>query len=483
MKARRLLGILRLVLTCSGLTASAAKVTIAPAPAGEPLSSDYTVQVQGQSVPVYECKAAPADKARRWKAMDDKANSASYFEKASFCYLDADGTIECEIRSSRPITSAKVLPSSYQIAPKISGDRVTFAVPGPYPRHLSIELNASWTRALHIFINPLEIEVPDKASPGVIYYGPGIHEITSVVVTNNQSVYIAAGAVIRGVIGPEERFSISGYSGLKTYAPTFLLKGTNITFRGRGILDGSFATTHARHLVQVQGRDIHLEGVILRDSSTWTVPIRRSDRVHITNLKLLGCRANSDGIDICNSRDVTVEQCFIRTLDDLIVIKTDKDQGKSERIRAEKCVLWNEVAHALSVGAELREDVDDVLFRDCDVIHDLGREWTLRVYHSDSARISNVRFENLRIEESPRLISLWIDKAVWSRDAERGHIQNVRFKNINVTSPSLRVELKGFDETHQIEDVVFDGVRVNGKPLSVADLKTNAFVRAVSVRQ
>jgi hypothetical protein len=145
--------------------------------------------------------------------------------------------------------------------------------------------------------------------------------------------------------------------------------------------------------------------------------------------------------------------------------------------------LWNEVAHALSVGAELREDVDDVLFRDCDVIHDLGREWTLRVYHSDSARISNVRFENLRIEESPRLISLWIDKAVWSRDAERGHIQNVRFKNINVTSPSLRVELKGFDETHQIEDVVFDGVRVNGKPLSVADIKTNAFVRAVSVRQ
>ncbi len=29
---------------------------------------------------------------------------------------------------------------------------------------------------------------------------------------------------------------------------------------------------------------------------------------------------------------------------------------------------------AVSVGAELRENVDDVLFTNCDVIHDKGRE-------------------------------------------------------------------------------------------------------------
>ena len=68
--------------------------------------------------------------------------------------------------------------------------------------------------------------------------------------------------------------------------------------------------------------------MILRDSSTWTMPIRQSDRVTVKNVKLLGYRANSDGIDICNSRDVTVEDCFIRTLDDLIVVKTDRGQGE-----------------------------------------------------------------------------------------------------------------------------------------------------------
>jgi hypothetical protein len=141
------------------------------------------------------------------------------------------------------------------------------------------------------------------------------------------------------------------------------------------------------------------------------------------------------------------------------------------------------VAHALSIGAELRENVEDVLFSNCDVIHDKGREWTVRVYHCDSARIHNIRFEDLRIEESPRLISLWIDKASWTRDTDRGHIDGVVFRNVRATANPLRIELKGFDETHAVENVSFQNVTVNGAPLSEADVKTNSFVRNVKIQQ
>jgi hypothetical protein len=104
------------------------------------------------------------------------------------------------------------------------------------------------------------------------------------------------------------------------------------------------------------------------------------------------------------------------------------------------------------------------------------------VYHCDAALISNIRFENIRIEESKRLISSWIGKAVWSRDAERGRIQDVTFKNIVAASDPLRVELKGFDAGHAVEKVAFENVRVNGRPLALADVKTNEFVRQVTVR-
>ena len=109
-------------------------------------------------------------------------------------------------------------------------------------------------------------------------------------VRDNQTVYIAGGAVLRA----------SGKGGA-----VFALQGAHITLRGRGIIDGTLCPIHTRNMITVRGKDIALEGVVLRDSSTWNVPIRQSDRVTVRNLKVLGCRANSDGIDICNSRDVT----------------------------------------------------------------------------------------------------------------------------------------------------------------------------------
>jgi hypothetical protein len=460
-------------------SANSGSVQVYPAPAGEELSQDFKVQIEGKDVPVYVAKVASADPTRRWKAMDDKAHSAEFFEKASFAYFDMQGAVTVTVQAQHPILKVKVLPSSLKAVPSVDGNRITLTL--SEPRQLTLEINDNWVNSLHLFANPPEVDAPKPGTPDVLFFAPGIHEVSHLVVTNNQTVYVAGGAVVRGIIAPDEPYQISSYSGLRTYSPTFVLQGTNITFRGRGIVDGSRCTTHARNLLVVQGSDIKLEGVILRDSSTWTVPVRRSDRVTVRNLKLLGYRANSDGIDICNSRDVTVEGCFIRTLDDLIVIKTDRGQGEARRIRARNCILWNEVAHALSVGAELRENVDDVLFSDCDVIHDKGREWTLRVYHCDSARISNVRFENLRIEESPRLISLWIDKAVWTRDPERGHIEGVAFKNIYATANPLCVELKGFDKTHLIENVRFENVVVNGSPLSREAVKTNDFVKQVVI--
>lgn len=458
--------------------ACAGEVTIWPAPSGEALCENFSVTLDGHPAPVYLAKVAPADPALRWKAMDDKANSADYFAHAAFTTFDMRGTVEVVVTCREPVDTARILPSSLQIVPRIDGHRVHITMTDPKP--LTLEVNGDWVHSLHILANPPEEDAPRPGDPDVIYFGPGIHEVQHVVVKSGQTVYVAGGAVVRGVIGPEEPFRISSYSGLKTYSPTFHLRGSNITVRGRGIIDGSQSTTHARNLMLVQGSDITIEGVLFRDSSTWNIPIRQSDRVTVRNVKILGYRANSDGIDICNSRDVTVEDCFIRTLDDLVVVKTDRGAGEAQRIVVRNCVLWNEVAHALSVGAELRENVDDVLFTDCDVIHDKGREWTLRVYHCDSARITNIRFENLRIEESPRLISLWIDKAFWTRDEQRGHIDGVVFRNIEAAEPA-RIELHGFDPEHAVENVQFHNVTIAGRPLVPADVRMNEHVRQVTI--
>ena len=469
-----------LAAVCLGAVAArAGEARVQPAPSGEELSSQYTVAVEGRPAPVYSAHVAPASPEARWKAMDDKARSAEYFGLASFASFDMRGPVTVTVTCAGPVRSVRALPASFNLSPVIEGRQVRLTLSEPRP--VTLEFNGAWTNALHLFANPFEEPAPAAGASNVIFFGPGVHEISRLVVRDNQTVYVAGGAVVRGIVKPDEKYRISGYSGLRTYSPTLELRGTNITLRGRGIIDGGLCPTHARNLLWVQGRDIRIEGVVLRNSSTWTVPVRKSDRVRIQNIKLIGCRANSDGIDICNSRDVLVEDCFIRTLDDLIVIKTDQGQGEARDITARRCVLWNEVAHALSVGAELRENASNILFQDCDVIHDLGREWTLRVYHCDAARVSGIRFENIRVEESQRLASVWIGSAVWSRDAQRGQVSQVLFKDIQARGAPLRVELKGADAQHRIEEATFQNVTLNSKPLLAAEVKTNAFVGPVTV--
>jgi polygalacturonase len=179
-----------------------------------------------------------------------------------------------------------------------------------------------------------------------------------------------------------------------------------------------------------------------------------------------------------------VKNCFVRTLDDLVVVKTTRAGGTAENIRVTGNVLWNEVAHALSVGAEINHDISDVVFEDNDIIHDKGREWSLRVYHCDNAKVSGVVFRNIRIEESKNLISLWINKAVWSSSEERGRIDGVLFENIRaerVSNPAVQV--LGYDGEHLVENVTFDGVTVDGKGISPNNLKTNGFTKNIIIKQ
>lgn len=452
------------------------------APEGADLSQRFQVSVDGVSVPVYNVKVAPENETRRWAAMDDKVNSHTYYETAAFAYFDMQNAVEVSVTVPTSVLSARVLPTSAGITPATSGRTIRFTL--SKAEKLTIEINGQWVTSLHLFANPFETDVPDPEDPNVIYFGPGIHEVTSQQIAGSgRTIYIAGGAIVKAVIGSGESYTLNQH-GLRTYSPTFVLSGSNIKVRGRGILDASACTNHARELIYTNGQNISIEGIIFKDPPIWTMPIMNASNVTVDNVKILGYRANSDGIDICNSTDVTVKNCFIRTLDDLVVVKTLAfgNGNKSERIVVEKCILWNEVAHGLSIGAEITEDINDVAFRDCDIIHDKGREWSLRVYQTDKARVNNVRFENIRIEESRKLISLWIGKSDnWSTDTEYGHISNVTFKNIDAIGNPLTIDLTGHNAEHRVEGVTFDQVMTNGSHIQPSQVIRNAFVSGVTI--
>jgi polygalacturonase len=437
-----------------------------PTPAGEALSSRFTVTVDKQNSPVYPATSTVIAALA--------APGVTQSGEMAFTSFDIGGSVIVTVTVAGGVHAAKILPSSSGITPTISGNRVSFPI--SRPSQLTLEVNGDWMNSLHLFANPMETSLPRADDPNVIYFGPGVHVIPPLKVGSGKTVYVAGGAVVYGKLGPAQ-----------SEGPVIWLSGSNITLRGRGVIDGGMFTkaNRAGNLVKIEGSNIHIEGVILRNADNWNLPIIRSQNVTVENVKILGSQNNSDGIDITNSQGVTISDGFIRTFDDLVVVKTLFQGAESSNIMVKHMVLWNEIAHALTIGSELRANVENVHFSDCDIIHDKGREWLLRVFDGDSGKVSKVTFENIRIEESRRLMSLWIGRTKWSTDKDPGQIEEITFRNIQSVTPedaTDAVDFTGVDNQHAVRGVQILNVTVGGKPFQASQMKQNQFVSGVVVK-
>ncbi len=146
-------------------------------------------------------------------------------------------------------------------------------------------------------------------------------------------------------------------------------------------------------------------------------------------------------------------------------------------------VVWNDRARGLGITNETRANISNVLFQDCDVIHDMGI-CSLAILVSDSGTMSDIRFEDIRLEDVRScLADCWIGSDMWGHDKTRGHINGVTFRNITVTGRNFPVSrLTGFDGSHLIENLTFEQLNIDGKlidSLAAGKFTTNAHVRNV----
>jgi hypothetical protein len=462
-------------LTCMRMAAApiVPQVVIYPTPSGEKPSEDFAVKVNGFPIFIYTV-------------------ATLHGGSASFGSFEFAGQITVTINSTRPVTSVKVLPASYGIRPVVSKAQIAFKL--ATPANLTIELNGGFDRALHLFANPTERDAPKQDDPNVLYFGPGVHDLGPTRLKNNQTLYLGGGAIIRPRIPPEEKPTVEkDWAGCKCYRNLIEAEGaTNVTIRGRGILDLSQLPWHARTAIVLSHCDDALvEGITMLDAPCWGVALFGSRHVTVRNVKQICRRENSDGIDICNSQDVLVTDCFLRNNDDEVCVKTTSPAPApdSQDIVVRNCVVWNERARGLGITSETRRNIAHVLFQNCDIIHDLsngGDCAALAILVSDSGTMSDIRFEDIRVEQvSHTLVNCWIGADMWGHDRERGRINDARFKNITVTGGNFPAStFTGCDSAHLIENVTFENLRVNGKlitDLAGGRISSNLFTRNLQV--
>ena len=428
------------VLASSGCTTPPPRlVAQPPALVGLPMVDAYQLTIAGQVIPIYE---APA---------------------GHFALIHADGPVEATLtRRGAPVQQAVLRPLPQHQTPTLTGGEVRFHIAGPTAA--ALELDGDQAKPLFLFVKAAE--APSQATPATYTFAPGqVHELPGgkLLLKSGESVYIPAGAVVRGSI---------------------LAQGTatepvrNVRVYGQGVL----MATEKQPLAFIRAEGVQVEGLTILNTLEWTVRIFDSSHVEVRGVHVFSTGNFSDGMDIMGSRDVMVRESFFHSHDDCIAIKGRKWTfgGPVERVTLQDLVIWKAVSgNGIEIGYETDvESIRDITVRRIAIMH-VGRKdapfrrAALSMHHCGRAAISNVLYEDITIEQaSENLIYLWVGASKFAKDAPLGSIHDVTYRRVRYLDgrpvPSV---IESTEAPGRITGVRFEGCEMLRRPVtSAADL-------------
>ena len=423
-----------------------------------------------------------------WAGTVDYMQAANHWTTFSF----ADSVdVEASRLDGKAINTCIVRPLSLNIQTSIQGNTCSFTL--DQPARVSVEIDETRTisanfnqigtvtkqivkNPLFVFAEPLETNIPKSGTAGVLYFGPGIHNIgKQYPLANNTQVYIAGGAYVIGTFK-------SAQSNPK-----------NISIRGRGILSAIGLTETAKESSQwgnhsidfsrgTGGSNLSIEGITITD------PLRACiisySPIHIQRVKLMSWEHRNDGITAGNKS--VVEDNFIKVQDDNI-----KLYYSNQVVR--RNVIWQQtgggvfkLAWSLS-GTDQGNQVSDIDIIHSDVFNDYSSAEPDRPdMHSTSAIFSsmgfnknasfrNGTFKNIRIEEKHllRLMSLRMvtthkspgGTSVWGNPspAASKQIDNLTFQNVELPAEPYKESTLYGNAGGTISNLKFVNLSVGGQ--------------------
>ncbi len=425
-----------------------AMLEVYPAPAGITADSSYTVKIDGQNSFVYP-------------------STFGAFTNFSF----SGGTIQVTVDTIATISTVKIRPQRDNIQPQFTVGAKTLTFTISQPGQYSVEINGIST-PLFVFANTIDTNKPSKTDPNVMYYDGGqVYNTGEIVVPSNKTLYVEGGAVVRGKIrvGP----------GTPTGTAV-----SNVRIAGRGIVDSTLLADPGRPVRVQKSSNVTVEGLTFLGREAWGVVTYQSSAVTYKNIKVINWReltdTTPDGMDILGSSNVTVEDSFIRSYDDGIAVKNNKNGwvGDVDTVLIQRMVIWNgDAGNGINIGWENNANyIRNITYKDIDIIHKTAKTPPLNraaisIQVVDGATISNVQYDDIRVEDAQEhLIRIGIMKNGTSLTSNVGMIQDVWLKNIYAyaTAVGLPVVIEGKDDLHKVTNVKFENLMYSNQPVTSA---------------
>lgn len=345
------------------------------------------------------------------------------------------------------------------------------------------------------------IDECSAAGGGVVYLAPGVYLSGTVVLKNNVTLYLEAGATLLGSKNLEDYAKqpgppVKGDANQKHLV--YARDAVNVGLAGPGRIDGqgsAFWVPSGRTvpppeeswrdvatydwkpldrpspLIEFAGcRDVRIEDVRIENASGWTLRPVNCDRIIIRGIAIKNpvIGPNTDGIDPTGCQNLFISDCLIDTGDDAICLKSENPYGGEPRVTKNvtitNCVLTC-CCNGLKFGTATRGGFENVTFTNS-VIFNERVDPKARVISGiavemvdggwlEGVVVSNVRMQNVRTpifirrgNRSPR------------PDGTPGTLRGVMIENVHATGSILTSSvtgLPGFD----VEDVTLSNIRID----------------------
>ena len=446
---------------------------------GITISPYYTAKVSGEEIPVYASVV--------FIRVDDTGTLHSFSE----IYVDSSEEFSFNIEITGAdvvLENAVVLPESHGVNAQCEDNTVTASInkTGVYT-FLFNDANQYYGYTLMVREKVDEekeiaayIEEYGEDNVWVIDKGVYQYDYVNLVSHNDLVIYLREGAYVianhlfdiecaedeNKYLEPtapgDNAFGLTRYPFINFY------NCNNITLAGRGVIDMTRLDRRERRgVVFTNCNNVNMSDVKIINSPEWSFISYCCTDVSIDNVDIIGNRGNCDGFAICNSHNVTVDNCFARVADDTFEVKGLGGTMDSKNITFTNCIAWGGYARCFGITGEVNKRISDVTFRDCAVIYrdgiwDNDRIGSLVVVAEQTeGSIDGVIFENIEIfrdEGRPILVK------VYDEEAENFEIENVVFRNVSYTS-YMSPKIAGNGSNTNKVQVELDGITANGNKL------------------
>ena len=336
------------------------------------------------------------------------------------------------------------------------------------------------------------IDACEKIGGGKVVLQGGIFLSRTIYLKSNVTLYIEAGAVLRGTANLEDYAEIHPAYVTYTYSYRSFIYAENtenISILGKGAIDlsGSNFPAQQKHhaggmewgqspfgLLLVQCRNLTLRDITVRNCPMAAIRIVAGENVLVEGVVIDNrVRISCDGIEIVSSREVCVSNCHVYSWDDGICIKSSSPDV-CRNITITNCTIRS-LCNAIKFGTESTGGFENITVSNCTIeggVESSGEHagWRsingLALMIVDGGVMNQVNVSNLVMRGVRTAIFLHIGNRarLYSPDQPTpgiGILKNVSISNIiaEVVDGDYCCSIIG-EPGHPIENVVLDNIQI-----------------------